>query len=112
MTTSPALLVEAFTDQPLQGNGAAVVLLDQPATADWMQRLAGSFKQSETAFLHRDSTGPWRLRWFTPTCEVPLCGHATLAATFALAPAAFAFAPRQDEGLSLLAGELQLLSSD
>ena len=85
MTTSPALLVEAFTDQPLQGNGAAVVLLDQPATADWMQRLAGSFKQSETAFLHRDAAGPWRLRWFTPTCEVPLCGHATLAATIGLA---------------------------
>ncbi len=85
MTTSPALLVEAFTDQPLQGNGAAVVLLDQPATADWMQRLAGSFKQSETAFLHRESAGPWRLRWFTPTCEVPLCGHATLAATIGLA---------------------------
>ena len=85
MTTSPALLVEAFTDQPLQGNGAAVVLLDQPATADWMQRLAGSFKQSETAFLHREAAGPWRLRWFTPTCEVPLCGHATLAATIGLA---------------------------
>ena len=85
MTTSPALLVEAFTDQLLQGNGAAVVLLDQPATADWMQRLAGSFKQSETAFLHRDAAGPWRLRWFTPTCEVPLCGHATLAATIGLA---------------------------
>ena len=85
MTTSPALLVEVFTDQPLQGNGAAVVLLDQPATADWMQRLAGSFKQSETAFLHRDAAGPWRLRWFTPTCEVPLCGHATLAATIGLA---------------------------
>ena len=68
MDTRPALLVEAFTDQPLHGNGAAVVLLDQPATADWMQRLAGSLKQSETAFLHRDAAGAWRLRWFTPTC--------------------------------------------
>ncbi len=51
----------------------------------WMQRLAGSFKQSETAFLHRDERERWRLRWFTPTCEVELCGHATLAATLALA---------------------------
>ncbi|QCH14002.1 PhzF family phenazine biosynthesis protein [Synechococcus sp. CB0101] len=85
MSTRPALLVEAFTDEPLQGNGAAVVWLDQPATATWMQRLAGSFKQSETAFLHREATGGWQLRWFTPSCEVPLCGHATLAATLALA---------------------------
>jgi predicted PhzF superfamily epimerase YddE/YHI9 len=84
MQARPALLVEAFTEDPLQGNGAAVVWLDQPAQASWMQRLAGSFKQSETAFLHRDGEGPWRLRWFTPTCEVPLCGHATLAATLAL----------------------------
>ena len=81
----PAVLVEAFTSEPLQDNGAAVVRLEQPAEARWMQRLAGSFKQSETAFLHRDDQGHWRLRWFTPTCEVPLCGHATLAATLALA---------------------------
>ncbi|MFZ9973607.1 MAG: PhzF family phenazine biosynthesis protein, partial [Vulcanococcus sp.] len=71
MQARPAVLVEAFTEDPLQGNGAAVVWLDQPAQASWMQRLAGSFKQSETAFLHRDGEGPWRLRWFTPTCEVP-----------------------------------------
>jgi predicted PhzF superfamily epimerase YddE/YHI9 len=81
----PAVLVEAFTSQPLHGNGAAVVLLEQPAAASWMQRLAGSFQQSETAFLHCCEQGQWRLRWFTPTCEVPLCGHATLAATLALA---------------------------
>ena len=81
----PAVLVEAFTSEPLHGNGAAVVLLEQPASAAWMQRLAGSFKQSETAFLHCSNAGQWRLRWFTPSCEVPLCGHATLAATLALA---------------------------
>ncbi|QVV68376.1 PhzF family phenazine biosynthesis protein [Synechococcus sp. LA31] len=81
----PAVLVEAFTSEPLQGNGAAVVRLRQPAEAAWMQRLAGSFKQSETAFLYRDERDRWRLRWFTPTCEVELCGHATLAATLALA---------------------------
>jgi predicted PhzF superfamily epimerase YddE/YHI9 len=81
----PAVLVEAFTSEPLHGNGAAVVLLEQPASAAWMQRLAGSFKQSETAFLQCSKAGQWRLRWFTPSCEVPLCGHATLAATLALA---------------------------
>lgn len=81
----PAVLIEAFAAAPLQGNGAAVVLLEQPADAGWMQGLAGSLRQSETAFLHRRSDGQWQLRWFTPTCEVPLCGHATLAATLALA---------------------------
>ena len=81
----PAVLVEAFAAAPLQGNGAAVVLLEQPASAAWMQAVAASLQQSETAFLHRNDAGVWRLRWFTPSCEVPLCGHATLAATVGLA---------------------------
>ena len=79
-----AVLIEAFATGPLQGNGAAVVLLDQPAEARWMQELAASFRQSETAFLWQRDGGAWCLRWFTPSCEVPLCGHATLAATLAL----------------------------
>jgi PhzF family phenazine biosynthesis protein len=79
----PALLVEAFSATPCGGNGAAVVLLEQPLAAAAMQALARSLNQSETAFLLRHATG-WLLRWFTPTCEVPLCGHATLAATLAL----------------------------
>ena len=80
----PALLVEAFATAPLQGNGAAVVLLEASAQADWMQALAAGLQQSETAFLQRQGDGEWRLRWFTPRCEVSLCGHATLAATLAL----------------------------
>ncbi len=87
----PAALISAFTDSPLQGNGAAVVLLDQPAAPTWMQGVASQLRQSETAFLlpmeRLDPTAPdggWALRWFTPTCEVSLCGHATLAATLAL----------------------------
>ncbi|MFM8277109.1 MAG: PhzF family phenazine biosynthesis protein [Cyanobium sp.] len=79
----PAVLIEAFTGVPHQGNGAAVVLLSTPATAAWMQAVAGSLRQSETAFLLRWE-GQWLLRWFTPSCEVPLCGHATLAAVLAL----------------------------
>jgi predicted PhzF superfamily epimerase YddE/YHI9 len=79
----PALLVEAFAEQPCQGNGAAVVLLDRPVADRWLQALARSLNQSETAFL-LPLEGHWLLRWFTPSCEVPLCGHATLAATLAL----------------------------
>jgi predicted PhzF superfamily epimerase YddE/YHI9 len=78
-----ALLVEAFTEEPCGGNGAAVVLLEQPLPDRVMQAVARSLNQSETAFLLRHPAG-WLLRWFTPTCEVPLCGHATLAATLAL----------------------------
>ena len=79
-----AALVEAFAEAPLGGNGAGVVLLQAPAPTDWMQALAARLQQSETAFLWRAADGEWRLRWFTPSCEVPLCGHATLAAVLAL----------------------------
>ena len=80
----PAVLIEAFSAGPFGGNGAAVVALDSPMPADWMQAVAASLRQSETAFLLESEQG-WMLRWFTPTCEVPLCGHATLAALLALA---------------------------
>jgi len=83
-TARRALLIEAFADGPLRGNGAAVVELQEAASTEWMQALAGSLKQSETAFLWLDARQQWCIRWFTPTCEVPLCGHATLAATLAL----------------------------
>ena len=78
-----AVLIEAFSQGAGSGNGAAVVLLDHPAPTTWMQRLAGSLKQSETAFLRKERNH-WLLRWFTPSCEVPLCGHATLASLLAL----------------------------
>ncbi len=79
----PALLVEAFAERPCSGNGAAVVLLHDPLDEVVLQAVAGSLQQSETAFLL--PAGPhWLLRWFTPSCEVNLCGHATLAATLAL----------------------------
>jgi PhzF family phenazine biosynthesis protein len=84
MGPCPALLIEAFAAEPLQGNGAGVVVLEAPAAAPWMQAVAASLRQSETAFLWCDPGGAWRLRWFTPSCEVPLCGHATLAATLGL----------------------------
>ena len=78
-----AVLVEAFADGPCCGNGAAVVLLDEPMGDALLQGIARSLNQSETAFLlHQQDR--WCLRWFTPSCEVPLCGHATLAALLAL----------------------------
>jgi predicted PhzF superfamily epimerase YddE/YHI9 len=79
----PALLIEAFASGPCGGNGAAVVLLPQPLPDADLQAIAASLKQSETAFLLRQGD-QWLLRWFTPSCEVRLCGHATLAALLAL----------------------------
>jgi predicted PhzF superfamily epimerase YddE/YHI9 len=77
-------VVDAFTDIAFAGNPAAVVLLDSPADAGWMQSVAAEFKHSETAFVEVAVEGPQPLRWFTPVVEVDLCGHATLATAHAL----------------------------
>jgi PhzF family phenazine biosynthesis protein len=70
--------VDAFTTRLFAGNPAAVMLLrDFPPDAD-LQSVAAENNLAETAFLVPDATD-YRLRWFTPTVEVPLCGHATLA---------------------------------
>lgn len=73
--------VDAFTDRPFAGNPAAVCLLAGPADETWMRHVAREMNLSETAFLHPLSPGAndFQLRWFTPTVEVDLCGHATLA---------------------------------
>lgn len=76
--------VDAFTPRAFGGNPAAVCFLDAPAEPVWMQRVALEMNLSETAFLHREGEDAWRLRWFTPTVEVDLCGHATLASAHAL----------------------------
>jgi len=78
--------IDAFATQPFRGNPACVVEpLDAWPEAAWMQALAAENNQAETAFLLR-TADPARfgLRWFTPLLEVPLCGHATLAAGHAL----------------------------
>src|SRR5438128_5994902 len=75
--------VDAFTDTPFRGNPAAVCVLPAPRDARWMQDVAREMNLSETAFLHREAD-EWSLRWFTPTVEVPLCGHATLASAHVL----------------------------
>ena len=70
--------VDAFTEQPFRGNPAAVVLLDREREDAWLQNVAMEMNLSETAFLLPRGGNYW-LRWFTPTVEVDLCGHATLA---------------------------------
>ena len=81
----PAVLIEAFATGPCCGNGATVVRLESPAGARWMGAIAASLRQSETAFvLPVPGSQTWLLRWFTPTTEVRLCGHATLGTLLAL----------------------------
>jgi predicted PhzF superfamily epimerase YddE/YHI9 len=80
----PVFVIDAFTDKPFRGNPAGVVLLDAPAEPIWMQQVAAELRHSETAFVYGTDAGRYHLRWFTPTVEVDLCGHATLAATHAL----------------------------
>ena len=75
--------VDAFTDHPFGGNPAAVCLLPSPADPAWMQDVAREMNLAETAFLVPRSEGH-DLRWFTPTTEVNLCGHATLASAHVL----------------------------
>lgn len=81
---APLYLVDAFTDRAFAGNPAAVCLPDGHRDAAWMQALAAEMNQAETAFVRARPDGDWDLRWFTPTVEVELCGHATLASAHVL----------------------------
>ncbi len=79
MSEVPLAWVDAFTERPFGGNPAAVCLLKGPADAVWMQALATELGLSETAFVWPEGD-LLSLRWFTPSTEVDLCGHPTLAA--------------------------------
>jgi PhzF family phenazine biosynthesis protein len=70
--------VDAFTNRRFAGNPAAVILLDSFLDDSVMQQIAAENNLAETAFLVPEGSD-YLLRWFTPTTEVPLCGHATLA---------------------------------
>lgn len=88
--TTPITIVDAFTDQPFGGNPAAVCVLGRAAPTPWMQQVAAEMNLSETAFVVPRPDGDHDLRWFTPTVEVDLCGHATLASAHVLGgPARF-----------------------
>lgn len=83
MTTIPIYQVDAFTDRPFGGNPAAVCPLDSWLPDNVMQSIAMENNLSETAFFVAEEDA-FRLRWFTPKEEVPLCGHATLATSFVM----------------------------
>jgi PhzF family phenazine biosynthesis protein len=75
---TPIYVLDAFTDRLFAGNPAAVVLFDRYPANGVLQAIASENNLAETAFLEPRGRD-WMLRWFTPTVEVPLCGHATLA---------------------------------
>lgn len=78
------LLVDAFTDEPLAGNAAGVVPDADDLTDAQMQAVARELAVSETAFLLSSTTADRKVRYFTPTQEVDLCGHATVGSHAAL----------------------------
>lgn len=76
-------IVDAFTDKVFHGNPAAVCVMEQWPEEQLMKCIAKENNLSETAFVVREDNH-YRLRWFTPQCEVELCGHATLASGYVL----------------------------
>ena len=81
MTNLPYFHVDAFADQPFKGNQAAVMPLDAWLDDAVLQAIGEENNFAETAFYIPDATGEtdYELRWFTPSVEIRLCGHATLA---------------------------------
>lgn len=75
--------VDAFSDRPFAGNPATVYRLEHWLDSALMQQIAAEHNLAETAFVVKEGAA-WRIRWFTPTAEVPLCGHATLASAHVL----------------------------
>ena len=86
MTTIPFFQVDAFAERPLTGNPAAVMPLERWLPDELMQAIAAENNLAETAFTVPcdDGTADFDLRWFTPTVEITLCGHATLASAHIL----------------------------
>ena len=74
--------VDAFARKPLEGNPAAIVPLESWLDADLMQAIAAENNVAETAFFVKTGPGAYDLRWFAPSREVDLCGHATLASAW------------------------------
>ncbi|MFT4604150.1 MAG: PhzF family phenazine biosynthesis protein [Rhodothermales bacterium] len=80
----PIYQVDAFAGSRFKGNPAAVCLLESWLDDSLLQSIATENNLSETAFVKQDSSGQYELRWFTPSFEIPLCGHATLAASYVI----------------------------
>ena len=77
-------VIDVFTDKMFGGNPAGVCLLESWPDDAVMQNIAMENNLAETAFLVREDSGSYGLRWFTPEVEIDLCGHATLASAFVL----------------------------
>lgn len=82
--TQAVTVVDAFTDMPFSGNPAAVCILESWPDETMLHNIAREMNLSETAYVAPRADGGFDLRWFTPSCEVDLCGHATIATTHAL----------------------------
>lgn len=78
----PIYQVDAFTNEQFKGNPAAICPLETWLPDEMMQKIAAENNLSETAFFVHKQNNEYELRWFTPTSEIDLCGHATLAAAF------------------------------
>ena len=89
----PIYQIDAFTSSIFSGNPAAIVTLEERITSKLMQKIAMENNLSETAFIVKTQQG-YEIRWFTPLCEVDLCGHATLAAAHLIL---FHLEPNRDE---------------
>jgi len=84
MTSSKTIYqIDAFTNEPFKGNPAGVMIIDEKVNEGWMQNMAMEMNLSETAFIIPKNDG-FEIRYFTPTKEVPICGHATLASAHIL----------------------------
>lgn len=79
----PIYQIDAFANQPFEGNPAAVCPLDKWLPDDVMQSIAEENNLAETAFFVEKDKG-FHIRWFTPVAEVDLCGHATLASAYVI----------------------------
>lgn len=80
----PFFQIDAFASRAFEGNQACVMPLEAFLPDDILQTIAAENNVAETAFIVAKGDGHWDLRWFTPTVEVPLCGHATLASAHAV----------------------------
>jgi len=79
MDPVPFYQVDAFTETPFKGNPAAICFMSTGLQDSLYLAISAEMNLSETAFAEPEGDGVYRLRWFTPRREVPLCGHATLA---------------------------------
>ena len=81
----PIYQIDAFSSELFGGNPAAVCPLERWLDTRLLQAIAAENNLAETSFIVFLEPGNYQLRWFTPAVEVPLCGHATLAAAYAIA---------------------------